>query len=85
MGIPVIVDAVRTAVGKRGGALRDIHPVTLGGHVLSALAERNSLDPALVDDVITTGSTANAAARALLRGGASAVDIVAFARVVQDG
>ncbi|QCP04309.1 thiolase family protein [Brevibacterium sp. CS2] len=48
----VIVDAARTAVGKRGGALRDIHPVTLGGHVLSALAERNSLDPALVDDVV---------------------------------
>lgn len=38
----------------------------------------------LVDDVITTGATANAAARALLRGGASAVDVVAFARVVQE-
>jgi ComF family protein len=37
----------------------------------------------LVDDVLTTGSTANAAARALLRGGAAAVDVVAFARVVQ--
>lgn len=48
----VIVDAVRTPVGKRGGALRDIHPVQLGSHVLKGLAERNSLDPALVDDVI---------------------------------
>jgi ComF family protein len=38
----------------------------------------------LVDDVLTTGSTANAAARALLRGGAVAVDILAFARVVQE-
>lgn len=38
----------------------------------------------LVDDVITTGATANAAARALLRGGASAVDVLAFARVVQE-
>ncbi|HEU6441690.1 MAG TPA: ComF family protein [Microvirga sp.] len=37
----------------------------------------------LVDDVLTTGSTANAAARALLRGGAASVDILAFARVVQ--
>ena len=36
----------------------------------------------LVDDVLTTGATANAAARALLRGGASAVDVLAFARVV---
>lgn len=48
----VIVDAVRTAVGKRKGALREIHPVSLGGHVLKALAERTSLDPAVVDDVI---------------------------------
>jgi ComF family protein len=39
----------------------------------------------LVDDVITTGATGNAAARALLRGGARAVDVLAFARVVMDG
>jgi ComF family protein len=38
----------------------------------------------LIDDVLTTGSTANAAARALLRGGAAAVDVLAFARVVTD-
>jgi ComF family protein len=37
----------------------------------------------LVDDVLTTGATANAASRALLRGGARAVDMLAFARVVQ--
>ena len=36
----------------------------------------------LIDDVLTTGATANAAARALLRGGANAVDVLAFARVV---
>jgi ComF family protein len=39
----------------------------------------------LVDDVLTTGSTANAAARALLRAGARDVDILTFARVVTDG
>ena len=39
----------------------------------------------LVDDVVTTGATANAAARALMRGGARAVDVLAFARVVDDG
>lgn len=39
----------------------------------------------LVDDVLTTGSTANAASRALLRGGATAVDVLAFARVVTEG
>jgi acetyl-CoA acyltransferase len=50
----VIVDAVRTAVGKGkpGGALSGIHPVDLSAHVLTALAERNDLDPATVDDVI---------------------------------
>lgn len=50
----VIVDAVRTPVGKGkpGGALSGIHPVDLSAHVLKALAERNSLDPATVDDVV---------------------------------
>ncbi|MER7717715.1 thiolase family protein [Streptomyces flaveolus] len=50
----VIVDAVRTAVGKGkpGGALSGIHPVDLSAHVLKALAERNGLDPVTVDDVI---------------------------------
>jgi ComF family protein len=38
----------------------------------------------LIDDVLTTGSTANAASRALLRGGAASVDVLAFARVVQE-
>lgn len=39
----------------------------------------------LIDDVMTTGATANAAARALLRGGASAVDVLTFTRVVTGG
>ncbi|MBF9196016.1 ComF family protein [Microvirga terrestris] len=38
----------------------------------------------LVDDVLTTGATANAASRALLRGGAASVDVLAFARVVKE-
>jgi acetyl-CoA acyltransferase len=48
----VIVDAVRTPVGKRGGGLSGVHPVDLSALVLEALAERTSLDPALVEDVI---------------------------------
>jgi len=48
----VIVDAVRTPVGKRDGALKDWHPADLLGHVLSALVRRNRLDPELIDDVI---------------------------------
>jgi acetyl-CoA acyltransferase len=48
----VIVDAVRTPVGKRGGGLAGTHPVDLSAHVLGALADRTGLDPALVDDVV---------------------------------
>jgi acetyl-CoA acyltransferase len=48
----VIVDAVRTPVGKRNGGLAGVHPVDLSAHVLEALAERTALDPALVEDVI---------------------------------
>jgi acetyl-CoA acyltransferase len=49
---PVIVDAVRTPSGRRNGSLASWHPATLAAHVLHALAERNDLDPQLVDDVI---------------------------------
>jgi acetyl-CoA acyltransferase len=48
----VIVEAVRTPVGKRNGGLRGVHPVDLSAHVLTALVGRAGLDPALVDDVI---------------------------------
>jgi acetyl-CoA acyltransferase len=48
----VIVDAVRTPVGRREGSLKNWHPVDLLAHTLRTLAERNHLDPALIDDVI---------------------------------
>ena len=48
----VIVDAVRTPVGKRDGKLSGYHPVDLAAGTLAALAERNDLDPGLVEDVI---------------------------------
>jgi acetyl-CoA C-acetyltransferase len=47
-----IVDAVRTAGGRRGGALKDWHPVDLGAAVLNALVERTGVDPAAIEDVI---------------------------------
>lgn len=47
-----IVDAVRTAIGKRGGALADVHPADLGATVLRAIVDRTSIDPSKVDDVI---------------------------------
>ena len=52
MATAVIVDAVRTAGGKRNGKLSGWHPADLAAEVLKALVERNNLDPALVDDVI---------------------------------
>ena len=47
-----IVDAVRTAGGKRGGALASWHPADLGAEVLNALVERSGIDPAAIEDVI---------------------------------
>jgi acetyl-CoA acetyltransferase family protein len=54
MTTAVIVDAVRSPMGrgKAGGALSGLHPVDLLAQVLAALAARNDLDPALIDDVL---------------------------------
>jgi 3-oxoadipyl-CoA thiolase len=48
----VIVDALRTPIGKYGGALKDVRPDDLSALVLRTLAERNTLDPRLVEDVL---------------------------------
>lgn len=48
----VIVDAVRTPLGRRGGVLSKNHPTETSALLLKSLAERNNLDPATVDDVI---------------------------------
>ena len=53
MTTAVIVDAVRTAGGKRNGKFRNWHAVDLASESLKALQQRNDLDPALVEDVIT--------------------------------
>ncbi|GAA4986754.1 acetyl-CoA C-acetyltransferase [Yinghuangia aomiensis] len=47
-----IVDAIRTPVGKRNGALADVHPADLGAHILGSLVSRTGIDPAAVDDVV---------------------------------
>jgi acetyl-CoA C-acetyltransferase len=47
-----LLDAVRTPVGRRGGALSAVHPADLAAHVLTAAVDRTGVDPALVDDVI---------------------------------
>ncbi len=52
MSDAVIVDAVRTPVGKRNGRLSGWHAVDLAAQPLRALVERNDLDPSLVEDVV---------------------------------
>jgi acetyl-CoA acyltransferase len=52
MTTAVIIDAVRTPLGRRNGQLRDWHPVDLAAETLKALVDRNGVDPACVDDVI---------------------------------
>ena len=48
----VIVDAVRTPIGKRNGTLASVHAADLSAEVLKALAERTDIDPGTVDDVV---------------------------------
>src|SRR3954465_14138213 len=52
MGDAFIVDALRTPIGKYGGALAGVRPDDLAAHVIGAALERNGIDPADVDDVI---------------------------------
>jgi acetyl-CoA C-acetyltransferase len=47
-----VVDALRTAGGRRKGKLADWHPADLAGEVLNAVVDRTGIDPAAVDDVI---------------------------------
>ena len=48
----VIIDAVRTPMGKRDGMLRNWHPVDLLAHAIGGLVQRSRLNPEMVDDVI---------------------------------
>ncbi|GBF17648.1 putative acyltransferase [Rhodococcus sp. Br-6] len=50
-----VVDAVRTAVGKRNGGLADVHPVDLGATIIRSIMDRVPIDPAAIDDVIFGG------------------------------
>src|ERR1700716_3340154 len=71
----VIVDAVRTPLGRREGMLKAWHPVDILGFTLKGLVARNKLDPALIDDVIAGcvmqvgDQTANVGRNAVLAAG----------------
>jgi len=47
-----IVDAARTAVGKRGGGLAEAHPADMAAHIIKTVVGRQDIDPAAIDDVI---------------------------------
>jgi acetyl-CoA acyltransferase len=48
----VIVEAVRTPIGRRNGKLKDVHPVVLASLVLREVVRRAGIDPAQVEDVV---------------------------------
>ena len=52
MAEAVIVEAVRSPIGKRNGGLSGVHPAELSAQVLNGLVARAGVDPAVVDDVI---------------------------------
>ena len=52
MTTAVIVEAIRTPLGKRNGKLKDWHPVDLAAETLKALVDRTGIDPGIVDDVV---------------------------------
>jgi acetyl-CoA acetyltransferase family protein len=52
MTTAVIVDAIRTPLGRRNGKLKDWHPVDLAAETLHAVVERTGIDPGLIDDVV---------------------------------
>jgi 3-oxoadipyl-CoA thiolase len=49
---PYIIDALRTPVGRYGGALKDVRPDDLAAHAIRALVERTGVDPRRIEDVI---------------------------------
>jgi 3-hydroxyisobutyrate dehydrogenase-like beta-hydroxyacid dehydrogenase len=55
----VIVEAVRTPIGRRNGGLSGVHPADLSAHVLTALAERAGIDRARAYDVLMAGADAS--------------------------
>jgi acetyl-CoA C-acetyltransferase len=52
MGTPVIIEAARTAVGRRNGAFADVHAATLLAHAQQGVLERAGIDPATVGQVV---------------------------------
>lgn len=85
-GLPVVPDAlrrVRATPPLKGMTMRQRRRTVAGAFRANAQAELRGRTVVLVDDVLTTGSTANACARALKRAGAARVELVSWARVLR--
>jgi len=85
-GLPVDMEAlarVRSTPPLKGMTMRQRRRTVAGAFKAKPGAELRGRTVVLVDDVLTTGSTANACARALKRAGASRVELVSWARVVR--
>lgn len=85
-GLPVAVDALRRTRSTpplKGMGIRQRRRVVAGAFRANPGAELRGRTVVLVDDVFTTGSTANACARILKRAGAERVDLISWARVIR--
>ncbi|MFM7870424.1 MAG: steroid 3-ketoacyl-CoA thiolase, partial [Actinomycetota bacterium] len=52
MNTAVIIDAIRTPLGRRNGKLKEWHPVDLVSETMNALVQRTGIDPAIIDEVV---------------------------------
>jgi predicted amidophosphoribosyltransferase len=74
---------VKRTPALKGMSLRQRRKVVAGAFQVDPSAELEGRTVVLIDDVLTTGSTANACARALRQAGASRVEFVSWARVTK--
>ena len=80
---PHLLKRVKRTPAPKGMSLRQRRKVVAGAFAVDESAELEGRTVVLVDDVLTTGSTANASARALKRAGAERVELVSWARVIK--
>jgi ComF family protein len=86
VGVPVAVDAlrrVRSTPPLKGMGMKQRRRTVAGAFRANPAAQIRGRTVVLIDDVLTTGSTANACARVLKRAGAKRVDLISWARVVK--
>jgi ComF family protein len=84
-GLPLSIDAlkrVRATPSLKGMAMRQRRRTVAGAFRANPAAELRGRTVILIDDVLTTGSTANACARVLKKAGAKRVDLISWARVI---